>query len=76
MKNLDHKVLELLKEALKVSNLNLHDSPETIPQWDSFNQIVILDEVSREFNVKFEDDILMNFYNVEDLINLVKHNLI
>jgi len=76
MKNPDQKVVELLKETLKVSNLNLHDSPETIPQWDSFNQIVILDEISREFNVKFEDDILMNFYNVEDLINMVKRYLI
>lgn len=72
MKNLDQKVVELLKETLKVNNLKLHDSPETIPQWDSFNQIVILDEISREFNVKFEDDVLMNFYNVEDLINMVK----
>ena len=76
MKNPDQKVVELLKEILKVNNLNLHDSPETIPQWDSFNQIVILDEISREFNVKFEDDILMNFYNVEDLINIVKRYLI
>ena len=72
MENLDQKVVELLKEILNINDLNQHDSPETIPQWDSFNQIVILDEISREFNIKFEDDILMNFYTVDDLVAMIR----
>mgnify|MGYP006427408541 CR=1 FL=1 len=72
MENLDQKVVVLLKKILNVNDINKHDSPETIPQWDSFNQIVILDEISREFNIKFEDDILMNFYNVDNLISMIK----
>ena len=70
--HLDEKVVELLQSVLGVNDIDQNDSPETIPEWDSFNQIVIIDELSREFNIKFDDDLLMHFYTVRDLVDLVK----
>ena len=70
--DLDEKVAELLQSVLGVNHIDQNDSPETISEWDSFNQIVIIDELSREFNIKFDDDLLMHFYTVRDLVDLVK----
>ena len=67
----DHKrVLEIIGEILVVDELNLDDSPSSIPSWDSFAHFLILTTLADTFNINLPDDIWFTFLSVEDLIDL------
>jgi len=72
MSEIDDMVLDLVSSTLDQKVVHLEDSPETIEAWDSFSQITLLMLLSNEFNFELESDVLMSFYTVQDLIELVK----
>ena len=39
--------------SVSISEINDQSSPETIERWDSFNSLVLVDELESTFNVKF-----------------------
>ena len=39
--------------SVPISEINDQSSPETIERWDSFNGLVLVDELESAFNVKF-----------------------
>ena len=39
--------------SVSISEINVQSSPETIERWDSFNSLVLVDELESTFNVKF-----------------------
>ena len=72
MSEIDDMVLDLVSSTLDQKVVHLEDSPETIEAWESFSQITLLMLLSNEFNFELESDVLMSFYTVQDLIELVK----
>jgi len=49
------KLYEIISRVFSVpiSEINDQSSPETIERWDSFNGLVLVDELESIFNVKF-----------------------
>lgn len=49
------KLYEIMSRVFSVpiSEINDESSPETIERWDSFNGLVLVDELESIFNVKF-----------------------
>tara|TARA_Y100000310_G_C20548964_1_gene747069 strand:- start:764 stop:1000 length:237 start_codon:yes stop_codon:yes gene_type:complete len=67
--------------ASKVFNVNLDrinddSSPENLEEWDSFNFYVLLDEIEKEFDVKFDLDETLEIKKIGDIKKLfVKHGI-
>jgi acyl carrier protein len=47
-------------------------SPENTPSWDSLNAIVLITEIEKAFNVKFDYTEAMAVKNFADVVSLVK----
>lgn len=47
-------------------------SPENTPSWDSLNAIVLISEIEKEFDIRFEYDEVMAVKNFADALKLVK----
>ena len=48
-------LFESVSRVMNIPIEKISDSsgPDSIPDWDSFNMFVLLDEIEKEFNVKF-----------------------
>ena len=49
------KLFEIVSRVMNISATEISETsgPDLIPEWDSFNMYVLLDEIEKEFNVKF-----------------------
>lgn len=47
-------------------------SPENTPSWDSLNAIVLITEIEKAFNVRFQYDEAMGVKNFRDVVALVQ----
>ena len=49
------KLFEIVSRVMNISTTEISETSgsESIPEWDSFNMYVLLDEIEKEFNVKF-----------------------
>ena len=50
-----------------MSDLNDDASPDNIESWDSFNGLVLVDELENHFKVKFTISEITNVKNVSDI---------
>ena len=50
-----------------VTTLNEQSGPENIEKWDSFNGLVLVDEIENHFNVKFSLEEIIDVKTVEDI---------
>ena len=63
--------------SVPVSQINDQSSPETIERWDSFNGLVLVDELEAEFQIKFTLDEVLDVKNVGDIKKyLRKHGVV
>ena len=48
-------LFEIISRVMNIPIEKISDSsgPDSIPDWDSFNMFVLLDEIEKEFDVKF-----------------------
>ena len=48
-------LFEIVSRVMNIPTAEISESsgPDSIPEWDSFNMFVLLDEIEKEFNVKF-----------------------
>ena len=61
---------------IPVSQINDESSPETIENWDSFNGLVLVDELEESFNIKFELAEIIEANSVKDITKcLLKHGV-
>tara|TARA_Y100000782_G_C10171778_1_gene260142 strand:- start:534 stop:776 length:243 start_codon:yes stop_codon:yes gene_type:complete len=65
---LSNKLFEIVSQVLNtpISEINYKSNPESIPDWDSYNMFLLLDEVEKVFNVKFTLDETLEIKNVGD----------
>ena len=49
------KLFEIVSRVMNIPTTEISESSGSgsIPEWDSFNMYVLLDEIEKEFNVKF-----------------------
>ena len=62
---------------IPITEINDNSSPETIPNWDSFNSYILLDELETEFKTEFTIDEVTETKNVSDIkTHLKNHGII
>jgi len=53
--------------SIQISEINDESSPETIESWDSFNGLILVDELESNFNIKFSVSEIVDVKNVKDI---------
>ena len=53
--------------SVQISEINDESSPETIESWDSFNGLILVDELESNFNIKFSVSEIVDVENVKDI---------
>ena len=62
--------------SIDQSEITDESSPETIESWDSFNGLVLVDELETHFKIKFSISEITNVKNVADIKQHLKnHNV-
>ena len=51
---------------VQISQINDDSGSESIQEWDSFNMYVLLNEIEKEFNIKFSLEETLEIKNVGD----------
>tara|TARA_B100001167_G_scaffold189005_1_gene153106 strand:- start:142 stop:381 length:240 start_codon:yes stop_codon:yes gene_type:complete len=75
---MSEKLYSIISKVFSVSinEINDESSPQTIKSWDSFNGLVLLDELESNFNVKFSILEITDVKNVKDIKrNLKNHGI-
>ena len=69
---------KIIAKVLSISESRISDEsgPENIESWDSFNGLVLVDELESHFNVKFTISEITDVKNVADIKRHLKnHNV-
>ena len=62
--------------SIPVSQVTDESGPENIESWDSFNGLVLVDELESHFNIKFTISEITDVKNVSDIKRHLKnHNV-
>ncbi len=60
-----------------INTLNDQSGPENIEKWDSFNGLVLVDEIENHFNVKFSLEEIIDVKMISDIKKHLKnHNVL
>jgi len=61
-------LFEIVSRVMNIPTAEISESsgPDSIPEWDSFNMFVLLDEIEKEFNVKFSLEETLEIKTVGD----------
>ena len=61
-------LFEIISRVMDIPIEEISDSsgPDSIPNWDSFNMFVLLDEIEKEFNIKFSLEETLEIKTVAD----------
>ena len=60
-----------------INTLNDQSGPENIKNWDSFNGLVLVDEIENYFNVKFSLEEIIDVKTISDIKRHLKnHNVL
>ena len=72
------KVYSIISKVFSVSEseVNEESGPENIQSWDSFNGLVLVDELENHFNIKFTISEITDVKTVADIKRHLKnHNV-
>lgn len=71
--SIEERIYQTIARVMGISPSQVNDdsSPETIENWDSFNGLILADELESEFNVKFSMEEIEDVRKVAD----IKHHL-
>ena len=66
---MSEKLYDIISKVFSVpiSEINDESSPETIESWDSFNGLILVDELESNFNIKFSVSEIIDVKNVKDI---------
>ena len=76
---MSQKLYEMISNIMSVpiDTLNEQSGPETIKNWDSFNGLVLVDEIENYFNVKFSLEEIIDVKTISDIKRHLKnHNVL
>ena len=72
------KVFEIVAKVFSISESDVNDSssPENIESWDSFNGLILVDELESYYNIKFTISEITNVKTVADIKKHLKNQMI
>ena len=61
-------LFEIVSRVMNIPAEKIFDisGPDSIPDWDSFNMFVLLDEIEKEFDVKFSLEETLEIKTISD----------
>jgi len=70
------KLYKIISKVMTVpiSEISDQSGPENIDSWDSFNGLVLVDELESEFNIKFTINEVVDVTTVEDIKRHLKNH--
>jgi len=73
---MSEKLYQIIGKILDVPAAEINDesSPETIENWDSFNSLMLADELESEFNVSFTLEEIVDSANVAAIKKHLKNH--
>ncbi len=60
--------------SVPITEINDESGPETIESWDSFNGLILVDEIESNFNVKFTVSEITDVKNISDIKRHLKNH--
>ena len=75
---MSNDLYKIIAKVLSISESEINDEsgPENIEAWDSFNGLVLVDELENHFNIKFTISEIIAVKNVADINRHLKnHNV-
>ena len=75
---MSEKLFEIISRVLNISIAQINDDSgsESMPEWDSFNMYVLLNEIEKEFDIKFSLEETLEIKTVGDFKKkLEKHGV-
>lgn len=71
------KIKPVFVKVLEHDNFQLTEATTTedVDGWGSLTHMIIVEEIEKEFNIKFKLLDLMTMENVGDLVNAIKSNI-
>lgn len=76
---MSQKLYQIISKVMDISISELTDKsgPDTIENWDSYNGLLLVDELESEFNVKFSVEETYDVKSIDDIKrHLVDHGVI
>ena len=69
-------VYEVVSKVMNVPSTELNDNsgPETIERWDSYNGLLLVDELESEFNISFSLEEIIDSPNVATIKKHLKNH--
>ena len=74
---ISEKVKKIIAEAIEieVSKIEEDTAIGDFPKWDSMGQIIIITALEKEFDFKFDPEVIMDLEDVGDMIEAVEENV-
>jgi len=69
-----NKVIGIIATVLKINQdeLNIESKQTDFEQWDSLTQLMIINKIEDEFNLKIDDLIIKKLNSVKEICNYLK----
>ena len=73
---MSEKLYNIISKVFSVSITEINDEsgPETIESWDSFNGLILVDDIESNFNVKFTVSEITDVKNISDIKRHLKNH--
>ena len=73
---MSEKLYNIISKVFSVSITEINDEsgPETIESWDSFNGLILVDDIESNFNVKFTVSEFTDVKNISDIKRHLKNH--
>ena len=73
------KLFNIISRVMEIESSELTDEsgPEDVENWDSYNGLLLVDEIESEFNVKFTIEEIFDINSITDIKkHLTNHGVI
>tara|TARA_Y100000590_G_scaffold463122_1_gene629065 strand:- start:29506 stop:29739 length:234 start_codon:yes stop_codon:yes gene_type:complete len=73
---IDEDVKKIISKVFSISESEVNDQsgPENIENWDSFNGLILVDELENHFKIKFTISEITDVKNVADIKRHLKNH--
>ena len=74
-KNVDEKVLKIIKDAFQTEKINPNASMDDIPEWDSLLHIRLITAIEDEFNIAIDFTDTLEMTSIAEIKNKIQKYL-
>jgi acyl carrier protein len=72
-----NKVKEIIADSIEIEISKIEEDTAIgdFPKWDSMGQIIIISALEKEFDFKFDPEVIMDLEDVGDMIEAVEEHV-